>query len=211
MSPSILGRQVAAYFQQFPERRYSAGETIIQADTPAPLPIFYLDDGLVGEYDLTASGNRVMCNMFKPGAFFPMSNALNRQPSKYFFEALAATRVRVAPATQVLAWLEQEPQVALDLLARVYRGTDGLIGRMIRLMSGTAASRVAFELMVMAERLGEPAENGALFIKVTEAQLAAQTGLARETVSRELAVLKRDGAVKLARGGIEVKLGLLSL
>ena len=78
-------------------------------------------------------------------------------------------------------------------------------------MSGTAANRVAFELMVMAERFGEPTASGSLFIKVTEAQLAAQTGLVRETISRELANLKRGGTVKLSRGGLEVHLGLLNL
>ena len=211
MSQSVLERQVAEFFNQFPERHYHQGETIIQADMPAPLPVFYITNGMVGEYDLTPSGNRVICNIFKPGAFFPMSNAINHQASRYYFEALAASTVRVAPAARVLGWLENEPQVVLDLLGRVYRGTDGLIGRMIRLMSGTAANRVAFELMVMAERFGEPTSDGGLVIRVTEAQLAAQTGLARETISRELAGLKRNGTVKLGRGGLEVKLGLLNL
>lgn len=140
-----------------------------------------------------------------------MSNALNKQPSQFFFETMTASTIRTAPAGTVVAWLEGQPAVTLDLLARVYRGTDGLIGRMVRLMSGTAASRVAFELTVMSERFGERTATGGQYIQVTETQLAAQTGLARETVSRELAALKLAGAVTLRRGGLEVHASLLNL
>lgn len=204
MAQSTIAHQVAEYFAAFPLRRYRTGEVVILADTPAPLPVYYLQSGMIGQYDVTPGGNRVMCNVFKEGAFFPMSNALNDQPSAYFFEAMTSCEVRVAPSDQVKSWLNREPAIMLDLLARVYRGTDGLIGRMTELMAGTARSRVNFELGILTARFGEALSEGRFFLKITEAQLAAHTGLARETVSRELSALKKSGVVKLERGGLTV-------
>lgn len=204
MAAAGVSERISAFFADYPSRTYGAGEVLIMADAPAALPVYYLESGMVGQYDVTDSGNRMMCNIFKPGTFFPMSNAFSGQPSPYFFEAMAQSVVRVAPPEAVVAWLHAQPAVVVDLLARVYRGTDGLIGRMMRLMSGTAAHRIAFELAIMAERFGEPATGGGVYIRMTETQLASQTGLARETISRELAALKRAGVVRLQRGGLTV-------
>ena len=43
--------------------------------------------------------------------------------------------------------LQANPDVVYDLLTRLYRGLDGLLGRMSQLMAGSAKSRLMYELL----------------------------------------------------------------
>jgi CRP-like cAMP-binding protein len=166
--------------------------------------VSYLESGTVGQYDISESGNKLMLTIYKPGAFFPMAHAVNNTPNRYFFEALEPVTVRQAPAAEAVAFVREHPDVLFDLLQRLYRGMDGLLGRLAQLMAGTAQGVLTFELSIMRDRFGEK-NPGGTFVKVTAAQLAAQTGLARETVSRELHRCAQTGMLEVVKGGILIK------
>jgi CRP-like cAMP-binding protein len=203
-----VGRAVEEFFAKYHQRTYARGDVVLFADDPA-LPVLYLESGQVCQYDVTSSGNRVICNIYKPGTFFPMSSAISRVPNRYFFEALSEVSLRQAPGADVVAFVRAHPDVMFDLLSRVYRGTDGLLRRMTELMSGTARERLLGELRIAAERFGVSQPDEHTLVVVTETQLAQQTGLARETVSRELQQLKREGVVKTSKAGLVIALGCL--
>lgn len=82
-----------------------------------------------------------------------------------------------------------------DLLSRVYRGTDGLLGRMAHLMASSAKRRLMYELLVSARRFGTQAADGSCTVPANEKELGARAGLTRETVSREMAKLKKENLV----------------
>jgi CRP/FNR family transcriptional regulator len=197
-------KKIEAYFKPYRLKTFFKGELIVFPDDTVP-PISYLIEGRVGQYDIAESGNKNMLTIYKPGSFFPMSCAVNNTPNKYFFEALETVKVRQAPAVEVVAFAQQEPVVLFDLLQRLYRGMDGLLGRMSLLMTGSAEHRLLYELLLVADRFGERQDDGSRRLKITESQLASQTGLARETISRELQKLSRRGTVKLAQGEIFIK------
>jgi len=198
---SAIHTKIATFFSAYGPRTYDKGELVIFADDTVP-SIFFLESGLVAQYDIAESGDRVMLNTFKPHAFFPVSSALNTAPNRYFFEAVTPVVARRAPAEAVLTFLQQNPDVVLDLLSRVYRGTDGLLRQLMQLKSGTAEHRLLLEVCIAAERFGERNADGSFELHVTENQLAQQTGLARETVSRGLAALKKQHLVDASERGV---------
>jgi CRP-like cAMP-binding protein len=196
---------VKEFFTSYPVRAISSGQVIIHADDTVP-PVHYLENGKVMQYAIAENGSKVIVNIFKPGAFFPMSAALNNTPNTlHFFEAVDESVVYTAPAQEVVAFLESNPAVTLDLLKRVYRGTDGLLRRLVELMSGTAQERLLAELSITGQRFGVLQPDGTIRINITENQLAEQTGLARETISKELRKLEKDGTVSLKRGIIFIR------
>jgi CRP/FNR family cyclic AMP-dependent transcriptional regulator len=195
--------KVEAFFAKYPMVGFEKGEVLIQADTD-PSGIFYLVTGQVREYDVSPAGDQIVVNVFQPPAFFPMSWAINKTPNKYIFEAFTEVAARKAPASAVLEFLHDEPDVVLDLLARVYRGTDGLQRRMVYVMENDAQKRLLMELLISGERFGEPRADGAVFIALHEGELASRVGLARETANRSLRELKKEGLVRMSRSGIEL-------
>lgn len=111
---------VAEFFEQFKMRTYNKGQILILSDDITD-QVYFLLKGRVKVYDVSSRGDQVVVNSFKPGAFFPLSVVINNLAS---------------------------PAVVYDLLGRVYKGTDGLMGRLVQLASGNAQSRLAYELIV---------------------------------------------------------------
>ncbi|AHB42540.1 hypothetical protein RAAC3_TM7C00001G0698 [Candidatus Saccharibacteria bacterium RAAC3_TM7_1] len=191
------------FFHRYPLRRYGKGQIIMRPDENVT-EVLYLEDGQVVQYDISPAGNEVILNIFKPRAFFPMSNAVNNVSNYYFFEAATPVAARAVPVQHAVDFLREHPEVTFDLLSRVYKGTDGVIRRMAHLMGGTAKSRLVFELLNVAYRFGQKDEQGAIHLSVSENDLAKRSGLTRETVNRTMKELKNLGCVKVRQHRIEI-------
>jgi CRP-like cAMP-binding protein len=193
---------IKIFFSEYPSVSFKKGALLLSPGEKVKT-IFYLEKGMVAEYDINASGNEVVVNVFKPGAFFPMSDALNQNTNKYyFFETTTVSVIRSAPANDVVSFVEAHPEVALDLLKRVYRGTDGLLRRMAHLMGGSAKSRLLFELLNAGYRFGKSTNDGRIIIPLNEGDIAKRSGLSRETVSRTMRSLKTSNLVSVTSDGL---------
>lgn len=201
---SSVTQKVDDFFSQFKARQFDKGQIIIFAGDE-PQYVYFLVKGLIRQYDLSYRGDELVVNVFKPGAFFPMSWAVNRTPNMFFYQAAETVEVRLADPDKVVQFIKQNPDVLFDLLSRVYKGTDGILGRMVGLMAGNAKNRLMYEISTQCRRFGEKQSDGNYVIKITETELAARAGLSRETVSREMTKLIKDGALSLDHGDIIVK------
>lgn len=200
MDQAVLDK-LTGYFSQSDEKTYPKGRIITFA-YQEPEGISLLLDGIVEQYDITPEGNKLTVNVFKPPAFFPMSWVVNKTPNAYFYAALTNVRLRRADPDKTVAFLRANPDVMFDLLSRVYKGTDGLLKRLALATRGIAASRLIFELLIEAYRFGIEVEDVKRLVKIKQGSLAARSGLARETVSRELHKMENDKLVSLTKQGI---------
>ncbi len=198
---------VSEFFSSKPRASYDKGTILITPDIKVST-VFYIETGTVIQYQISDSGNKVILNTFKPGAFFPMSYIINDTPSPFFFEANSKINARTCTASAAVSFLRQNPDVMFDLLARMYRGVDALLLRQFQLMAGSASDRLIQELILSATRFGTK-QKDQIFLKTTTEQLAQQTGLARETISREISKLKASGSLESTRGGLIIKLSEL--
>ncbi|HSD55901.1 MAG TPA: Crp/Fnr family transcriptional regulator [Candidatus Saccharimonadales bacterium] len=199
-----IAQRTNDFFIRYPLHTFDKHQLLIRAESETDY-VFYIVEGRVSQYDITPSGNEVAVNVFKPGAFFPMSSAINNTPNHYFFEASTKTVVHAAPVADAVQFLKDNPDILLDLLARVYRGVDGILRRMAHLMGGDAKTRLSFELLNAAYRFGRQQQDGSFLIDLSEGDLARHSGLARETISRLMQNLKAADLVKIDPSGIIVK------
>jgi CRP/FNR family transcriptional regulator, cyclic AMP receptor protein len=189
-------KKVDGHFSKYPKRSYPKGQILIFADEN-PEHIFYIVKGKIRKYSISYNGDEVVVNVFKPPAFFPMSWALNKDKNSFFYKTETETELHVVPTQDAYDFLIANPDVTLDLLSRVYVGTEGLLGRMVHLMSGTAKSRLLYELVIECRRFGKKGNGKDVALSVNEVDLAARSGLSRETVSREMKKLKTNNLIKL--------------
>ncbi|HVZ58977.1 MAG TPA: Crp/Fnr family transcriptional regulator [Patescibacteria group bacterium] len=186
------------FFNQHHKHSYKKGELLIRAGDE-PQGIMYLVNGRVKVYTISRKGEEVIVNIFKEGSFFPMSWALDSLPNRYFFEALTPVEVWRAPKQDVIDFLHREPEVLFDLLTRVYSGMEGVLLRMAYLMGEDAYTRLVSELLITAKRFGQKNSDQTLTLELSEKDLAAQTGMTRETVSREMKKLKQKKLINLKK------------
>lgn len=198
------------FFAGHRPQTYTPKEILIRADEE-PSGVFYLKNGVVKMYAISSQGEEVIINTFRPVSFFPMNWVLNDSISHYYFEAVTEVKIIKAPKDQFLKFLESEPIVVFDLVKRIYKGLEGYFSRMEYLMSGGAQARLITEILIYAKRFGkESGDNTVINLKLTEKDLAAQTGIARETVSREIHKLKEKGLIDFEKNTLTVK-NLLTL
>jgi len=200
-----VAQKIDTFFKKFPLKTFSKGELLVQAGKNPP-GIFYITEGRVSQYDITTSGTSIVVNVFKSPAFFPMSWAINDTPNIYFFEAATPQVItHLAPRDEAVDFLRDNPDVTFDLLSRLYRGADGLQRRMAHLMGGDAKSRLLFELLNATYRFGEPRPDGCIFVPLKEGEIAAHSGLTRETINRNLSDVKKAGLIEVTHQGFLVR------
>jgi CRP/FNR family transcriptional regulator len=198
---SRVAAKIEEFFSQYRSRKYSKGQILILNGDQTDY-VYQLVSGHVKEYDVTYHGDEIILNIFKPPAFFPMSLAINKANNPYIYEADTDVEIRQAPADEAVNFIKENPDVMFDLLSRVYRGVDGLLGRMTYLMASSARGRLIYELLVEAKRFGKQTNKHRFHLSLSEKDLGARAGLSRETVSREISKLKKAGLVTVSVNSI---------
>src|SRR3989344_6044918 len=193
------------HFKQYKNQKYKKGEILVLADDD-PAGVFYLVDGVVRRYSISPAGEELNLNIYRPVSFFPMDWAVNQTSSPHYYEAMTAVEIWRAPREETVNFFKENNDVMLDLISRVYHGLDGYMMRMEYLMAGNAQARLLTEVLIYAKRFGKP-KNGQVVvdIKLTEKDLASQSGIARETVSRELQKLKAKNLISFKKNQLIVK------
>lgn len=146
-----ISQKLDIFFNKYTLVTGKKGDIFIHAEEP-PAGIFYLKKGLIRQYVVTQKGEEITVNIFRPASFFPMMWAINKTSNKFYFEAISDVELWRAPSEDVVQFIKNEPDVMYDLLARLYKGLDGLLGRMTHLMSGNARAKVIFTILNMRDR-----------------------------------------------------------
>ena len=194
---------VNQFFLHYPLRSYSKGQILIHADD-SPQYIYYIVKGRARQYDISYRGDEVVVNSFKEGAFFPMQWAITGIDNKFFYDVDEDLEVRIAPADDVVEFLRQHPEVTYDLLRRVYIGADGLLNKLVHVMSGSAMNRILYELVIECRRFGKKIDKDSYEITLNEQDVAIRAGVSRETVSREFKKIKGDLNISVSHTGIHI-------
>ncbi len=187
-----ISEKVAKFFSNYRQQSFKKGDFLIRANEN-PSGVFYLSKGTVRVYAISKNGDELVVNIFKPFSFFPMNWAINNTENSYYYEAMSPVIVQKASRDDVLQFVKENNDILLNLLSRVYRGIDGVLNKMTYLMVGSAYARIIAELLVNVKRFGEISQSkkgSSGQMQISERDLAAQAGLTRETVSRELKRLK---------------------
>jgi len=184
------------FFSQFQLRSYKQGETLIRADDD-PQGIFCLTQGYVRQYIISDLGMELTLNILQPISYFPMVWAINSTPNVYYYEALTAIEVGRAPKKQVLEFIKEKPALILDMMSELLNRYTESLTRIEHLVFSDAYRRVISVLLYLASHFGEKSGDEVIVkLRFTHQNIASLVGVARETVSIELAKLAQSGLVE---------------
>jgi CRP/FNR family transcriptional regulator len=177
----------------------AAGETLFERGDAGD-GCYWLRSGVVKVCVASDKGEQRILAILGPGAIvgeMAMIDGLPRSASVQAVRACELTFVSRAAFTEVL---RQHPELYADIvrtLATRLRHSDEDMAASSFL---TVRARVARALMQFAQQLGEDAGDGLLAIphRITQSDLAAMAGVARESVSRTLRDWKRNRLLERA-------------
>ena len=189
-------RQVASLVQ---ERTLTRGQVILTEGTPGD-GLYFVIMGRVKVFRMSPEGRQQVLRVMGPAETFNDVPAFDAGPNPANVEAMETTIVGVLSTASVLRLVEQYPSFSLGML----RILAGRLRMLVTLVSDLSLlnveGRVAKVLLAYAEMAPErePA------LRLTQQDLAAMVGTAREVVARALRSLEESGAIRRDEGHIRV-------
>lgn len=188
-------KKLDSFFSQFKPLKIKKDKVLYQPDDPIS-NIYFLKTGLIRQYSISEDGEEVTINIFRPNSFLPIMLILSNKPNKYFFEAQTNLEVFEAPFQKVLEFLQKEPTVLFDLTRRFAAAIGGLTTRIEELSFRQSEERIKSLLNYLAEKFGKNDKNGLLInLPLTHKDIATWVNLTRETTSRQLENLTKEGII----------------
>ena len=180
-----LGKRLGAVARPL---RLAPGEVLFRQGDAAR-GMFLLEEGCVRMLRHTADGQEVPVHTAKAGETFAEASLF---ADHYHCDciSLAHSRVVMLPARDVIDLLRRGDDAALMLVARLAEQV-----RALRTRAELRAIRDVRLRLLNALRLRMDARDGRVRLEGTLKALAAELGMAHETLYRTLAALERDGHI----------------
>lgn len=187
------------FFKEGKPQQYKKGEVILRGDE-IPNGIFYLNKGFVKNYSFSENGDEFTFIIYRKGDFFPIAWTFNDTRKPYFIETITPCVIYKRDKAELLDFLKSNPDSLLYIVGKITRRFDGLLERMEHMAFGNAYKKVCSILFVLSERFGKEGSNKSIVISMplTHKDIANLLGVARETVSVEIAKLKKEKIIKNA-------------
>lgn len=186
--------KISTFFASFSPFSYKTGDRVINS-TDEINDIYFLETGKVRMYAISADGSEVTLNMFGAGSYFPIMIPLSGKPNSYYFDVLEPITGYKAPTEKVISFLKNEPELLFELTTNFSRGLVGLTSRIETLAFDNAYERVRNVLGYLAGK--QESSNDHVVLTLTHEDIAAWIGLQRETVSRQIEKMQKQGLLEI--------------
>lgn len=180
-------------FHQGTRLTFNKNEFIIRPGA-TPSGIFYIATGLVKAYDITKYGDENLLIIRKAGEILGLTWAVTGEDRQIIYTALAPTTVFRLDKDHFTNYIHEHPQAALplvDMLVDMYRLHSE---RIMNLEYRSVRERLVSFLLTTSRRFGEHTPDGLVIsVPLRHQDIASSISATRETTSRELAALERQG------------------
>lgn len=180
-------------------RQVQAGHLLFRRGDPTP-GLHLIESGMVKIYQITPGGEERIIDIIGPGDLCGEMGIVDRAPSGAWGEALTPLIYREIPAAAFERQMLQHPALCLKV-CRVLVAKLRLASRqMEETLYLSSRQRVLRQLIRLVEKLGHPAKAGGVQVdlRLTHQEIAYLAGTARETVSRLMSDLQRQGLLRHA-------------
>jgi CRP/FNR family transcriptional regulator len=175
---------------------FRPGETLYQHGEPFP-GLFALLTGRVKLFRQSRERMQIF-SILSPGACFGAESLPDDAPSPCSARALTMTRVLFIAPDSVHQLVADCPDLQIMLLELVSARLRQFVSLVHNLAFRDVTSRLAAALLSLSETDGEPCDDGVrIYRLLTQQELAAMVGTAREVVHRTLKKFERDDLVRI--------------
>jgi CRP/FNR family cyclic AMP-dependent transcriptional regulator len=176
-------------------------DVLFQAGAPGDGCYLVLDGALKATVN-TPDGHERMLAVFGKGMMVGEMALVDHEERSATVTALRPSTLAYVSRDNFFRYADRDTSVyrhALRILAQRLRGTNE---DTLAQGNATVAGRVARALLLLADNLGAPEKGGGRVIaqQVSQADIAAMAGAARENVSRVIAQWMRTGIMKRSNG-----------
>ena len=179
------------------ERTVERGE-VIQLEGEPPEALFFVASGVVKAFKTSAGGKEQILNLVRPGESFNDVPIFDDGPSLASAQAMGPVTLYGIRKSELKVILRDHSQVALNMIKVLAAQARQLVSPVEDLSFRQVVGRVAKILLEHAGDGIDPRQ------RLTQQEMAAMAGTAREVVGRSLKALEDEGAIRLERHRIVI-------
>ncbi|MFA5309546.1 MAG: Crp/Fnr family transcriptional regulator [Dehalococcoidales bacterium] len=179
------------------EKKAERGEILSFEGAPSDT-LYFVVSGVVKEFKISADGKEQIFRIIRPGDSFNEVPVLSGGVNLASAAAMSAVVLSGIKKKDLENFIREQPQVALNLVKVLSRRVEELISLVEDFSFRHVSGRVAKILLEYTG--GASGENP----RLTQQEIAAVIGTAREMVGRSLKNLEMEGAIKMERNRIVI-------
>jgi CRP/FNR family transcriptional regulator len=194
--------QLDAVARAVVERSYRRGDPVFLEGHPCE-GLYVVKSGRVRVYKISPEGREQVLLIAGPGDTFNEVPVFDGGPNPASVEALEPTVLLLLPKGALLAMMEAHPEIGRAFMRTFAMRIRQLVGLVEELSFKTVTGRVA---RILLEQLPPSAGEGGGQSprRLTQREIAAMAGTAREVAGRALKALEQQGAIRIERGRIVI-------
>ncbi len=175
---------------------FAKGEIILRAGDE-PQGVYLIEQGIVKIYALSKQGEERIHLFYAEYDVFPLMWAFKQAVRNVYYETLEPTTLWVIPLETFREYVSKNPEAANRLLEQAVGLFRLYAGRIDNLLRPNSHDRIAHVLISLTSRFGvQTAPNEYTIDAVlTHQDIGSSINLTRETASRALERLKKNGVI----------------
>jgi CRP/FNR family cyclic AMP-dependent transcriptional regulator len=198
MMPHFYGLSAPEYDtirQYFHEKKVSKGEILLfEGDTVDAL--HFVIEGVVKVYKTSADGKEQILQIIRPGESYNDVPVFSGEVNLASAEAMSNANVCTVKKNDIENILKEYPQVAMNIIQILSQRVVHLVSLVEDLSFRNVTGRVA---KVLLEYAGDGSDDKP---RLTQQEMAAMIGTAREMVGRSLKTLEEEGSIRMERNRV---------
>lgn len=177
-------------------RSYKKGEKILRPHDE-PTQIYTIINGYVKCYGINDQGTEQIQAIYGHLEVFPISWFAGSNRIRMYFEAMTDCVIDVLPKEALKASINEKPEVGYVMLTKVTSLFLTYVAQVNCLEYTYASERLAYQLLILADRFGEVTEQGILLPAFSYQTIGSLINLSRESVNREMGKFAKQGLLKV--------------
>ena len=182
------------------EQTFQRGDMILMEEDPSEV-IYFVVSGAVKSFKTSIEGKEQTLCLLRAGESFNDVPILDGGPNVASAVAMTPVLLYGMTRTDMEELLQENPAVAMNVIRVLSKRVRHFVSLVEDLSFRDVTSRVAKLLLEYAVDHGSPEEQHP---RLTQQEMAAMVGTAREVVGRSLKVLEDEGAIRMERHRIVV-------
>jgi CRP-like cAMP-binding protein len=174
------------------EKTADRAEVVLLEDESAE-NLYFVASGAMKVFKTSAEGKEQILSIVRPGESFNDVSIFDGGPNAASARAMGPVLLYGIRKNDMKAILRDHPQIALNVIGVLASRVRHLVSLVEDLSFRHVISRVA---KILLEHVGGEMGRGP---RLTQQEMAAMAGTAREVVGRSLKALEEEGAIKLDR------------
>ena len=151
------------------------------------------------------NGTETWLGRFNAGEFFGHLSFFSKTDMRFEIRADQDTKIRLIPIAQIKTLMADAPSVGAAFAQDLAERLDTMMVRLIEALTLSAKGRVCAELIRMSHPIGVSPEQSVIRPNPVFVDLALRINSTRETVSRAISELQKDGIIIRHAGAIVIQ------